>query len=159
MSSVLITVSGPDRPGVTGGLFTSLATHRVEVLDIDQAVIRGQLTLGVLVGTPEDPDGLRNDVELAMGELGMDVRVAIDQPGDDRRRFPTHAVVVLGRPLQAGSTSRRSSVLPTIRSPDSSCRFGRLTTRPCGRPLSRSEQLPAWTSRWSGSGSRAGRSG
>ena len=101
MSSVLITVTGPDRPGVTGVLFTALAAHRVEVLDIDQAVIRGQLTLGVLVGTPEDPDGLRSDVEQAMGALGMDVRVAIDQPGDDRRRFPTHAVVVLGRPLQA----------------------------------------------------------
>ena len=36
-----------------------------------------------------------------MAALGMSVRVAIDQPGDDRRRFPTHAVVVLGRPLQA----------------------------------------------------------
>ena len=36
-----------------------------------------------------------------MAALGMSVRVAIDQPGDDQRRFPTHAVVVLGRPLQA----------------------------------------------------------
>ena len=59
MSSVLITVTGPDRPGVTGVLFTALAAHRVEVLDIDQAVIRAQLTLGVLVGTPEDPQALR----------------------------------------------------------------------------------------------------
>ena len=54
---MLITVTGPDRPGVTGVLFTALAAHRVEVLDIDQAVIRGQLTLGVLVGTAEDPRG------------------------------------------------------------------------------------------------------
>src|SRR4029077_19877961 len=90
-----------DRPGVTGVLFTSLAAHSVEVLDIDRAVIRQQLTLGVLVGTAEDPEGLQGDVEGAMGALGMSVRVAIDQPGDDRRRFPTHAVVVLGRPLQA----------------------------------------------------------
>ncbi len=101
MSSVLITVTGPDRPGVTGELFSALAAHSVDVLDIDQAVIRGQLTLGVLVGTAEDPVGLQDDVERAMGLLGMSVRVAIDQPGDDRRRFPTHAIVVLGRPLQA----------------------------------------------------------
>ena len=59
MSSVLITVTGPDRPGVTGVLFSALATHRVEVLDIDQAVIRGQLTLGVLVRTPDDPERLQ----------------------------------------------------------------------------------------------------
>jgi phosphoserine phosphatase len=101
MSTVLITVTGPDRPGVTGVLFTALAAHRVEVLDIDQAVIRKQLTLGVLVGTAEDPEGLQEDVEQAMSALGMGVRVAINQPGDDRRLSPTHAVVVLGRPLQA----------------------------------------------------------
>ena len=103
MSSVLITVTGADQPGVTGLLFTALGEHRVEVLDIDQAVIRGQLTLGVLVGTSEEPTALRRDVEKAMADLGMTVRVAVDQPGDDRRRFPTHAVVVLGRPLQAGA--------------------------------------------------------
>ncbi len=101
MSTVLITVTGQDRPGVTGVLFTALAAHRVEVLDIDQAVIRKQLTLGVLVGTAEDPEALQEDVEQAMSALGMGVRVAINQPGDDRRLSPTHAVVVLGRPLQA----------------------------------------------------------
>ncbi len=101
MSSVLITVTGADHPGVTGVLFSALASHRVEVLDIDQAVIRGQLTLGVLVGTPEDPEGLQEDVEQAMASVGMTVRVAIDPPGDGRRRLPSHAVVVLGRPLRA----------------------------------------------------------
>ncbi len=101
MSSVLIIVTGPDRPGVTGVLFTALAGHRVDVLDIDQAVIRGQLTLGVTVGTPEDPEGLQEDVEQAMAVLGMTVRVSIDPRAEDSRRFPTHAVVVLGRPLQA----------------------------------------------------------
>ena len=110
MSSVLITVTGPDRPGVTGVLFSALAAHRVEVLDIDQAVIRGQLTLGVLVGIQDDPESLQEDVEHAMASVQMTVRVGIDQPGDDRRRFPTHAVVVLGRPLQAsaiGALARR----------------------------------------------------
>jgi len=103
MSRVLVIVTGPDRPGVTGALFRALAAHQVEVLDIDQAVIRGQLTLGVLVGTEDDPARLQTDVEQAMAGLGMSVRVTIDQPGDDIRRFPTHAVVVLGRPLQASA--------------------------------------------------------
>ena len=31
-SSVLITVSGRDRPGVTGALFTVLATHDVDAM-------------------------------------------------------------------------------------------------------------------------------
>ena len=112
MSSVLITVTGPDRPGVTGVLFSALAAHRVEVLDIDQAVIRGQLTLGVLVGIQDDPESLQEDVEHAMASVRMTVRVGIDQPGDDRRRFPTHAVVVLG-PTAAGQRDRRAG--PAVR--------------------------------------------
>ena len=84
-------------------MFAALGAHRVEVLDIDQAVIRGQLTLGVLVRTTEDPQPIRADVERAMQAKGMAVRVGIDQPGDDRRRSPTHVVVMLGRPLQAAA--------------------------------------------------------
>ncbi len=101
MASVLITVSGPDRPGVTGVLFTALAAHRVDLLDVDQVVIRGALTLGVLVTSPGDPEALQEDVEQAMHSLGMGVAVAIDRAGDTDRRLPTHVVVVLGRPLQA----------------------------------------------------------
>ena len=82
-------------------MFRALATHSVEVLDIDQAVIRGQLTLGVLVRTAEDAEPIKVDVERAMRSMGMTVRVGVDQPGDADRRTATHAIVVLGRPLQA----------------------------------------------------------
>ena len=84
-------------------MFTALATHSVEVLDIDQAVIRGQLTLGVLVRTAEDAAPLKADVERAMRVMDMTVRVGVDQPADEVRRTATHAVVVLGRPLQAAA--------------------------------------------------------
>lgn len=100
MSSVLITVTGPDRPGVTGVLFTALAGHHVEVLDIDQAVIRGALTLGVLVRTGRDPESLQEQVEQAMATVGMQVRVSIN-PDEDTDRVASHVVVVLGRPLTA----------------------------------------------------------
>ena len=79
MASVLVTVSGPDKPGVTGVLFTALSAHHVEVLDVDQVVIRGALTLGVLVATPGDPEALQEHVEQAMHSLGMRVSVAIDR--------------------------------------------------------------------------------
>lgn len=100
-SSVLITVTGADRPGVTGLLFTALAAHRVDVLDIDQVVIRNNLTLGVLVAAAGDPEALQEDVEHAMATLGMTVRVGIDHIEHLHRRSATHVVVVLGRPLQA----------------------------------------------------------
>lgn len=103
LSTVLVTVTGPDHPGVTGALFTTLAGHGVEVLDIDQAVIRGHLTLGVLVAGSADAIALQDAVQQAMSAIGMTVRVEIDLPGAGERRSATHVVVVLGRPLQAGA--------------------------------------------------------
>ena len=83
MSTVLITVTGPDRPGVTGVLFTVLSAHGVEVRDVEQVVIRGALTLGVLVATDRDPEGLQERVEQAMASMGMAVRVVVDPAGGD----------------------------------------------------------------------------
>ena len=48
-TTVLVTVTGPDRPGVTSVLLAALSRHRVSLLDVEQVVIRGRLTLGVLV--------------------------------------------------------------------------------------------------------------
>ena len=46
---MLITVTGVDQPGVTSALFEVLSRHKVELLNVEQVVIRGRLTLGVLV--------------------------------------------------------------------------------------------------------------
>ncbi|RIJ77007.1 phosphoserine phosphatase SerB [Nakamurella silvestris] len=108
--SVLITVSGADRPGVTGLLFTVLSQHEVDVVDVDQVVVRGRLTLGVVVETTGDPERLQEAVEQAMDTLKMRVDVVIGDDGESSKRTPTHVLVVLGKPLQAkaiGSLARR----------------------------------------------------
>ena len=46
---MLITVTGVDQPGVTSALFEVLSRHGVELLNVEQVVIRGRLTLGVLL--------------------------------------------------------------------------------------------------------------
>jgi phosphoserine phosphatase len=88
---------------VTGVLFTALAARRVEVLDVEQVVVRGALTLGVLVATDGDPEAVQEAVEQAMASVHMKVRVSVSGPTgpDSESRVPTHMVVVLGRPLQA----------------------------------------------------------
>ena len=50
--TLLLTVAGHDRPGVTSALFDVLADYPVDVLDIEQIVLRGRLILGVLVTSP-----------------------------------------------------------------------------------------------------------
>jgi phosphoserine phosphatase len=101
-TNVLITVTGPDRPGVSSVLFAALTRHGVDLLDVEQVVVRGQLTLGALVAAHRDPDGLREAVEQAMAGIAMQVQTSIET-GDDpaARRRSTHVVVVLGRPITA----------------------------------------------------------
>ncbi|MDT5354961.1 MAG: phosphoserine phosphatase, partial [Mycobacterium sp.] len=55
--SILITVTGVDQPGVTSALFDVLSRYEVELLNVEQVVIRGRLTLGVLVTCREDVAG------------------------------------------------------------------------------------------------------
>jgi phosphoserine phosphatase len=99
-TSVLITVTGPDRPGVSSVLFAALTRHGVDLLDVEQVVVQGQLTLGALVAAHHDPEGVADSVEQAMASIGMDVRTSLE-PGDGPRRVPTHVVVLTGRPITA----------------------------------------------------------
>lgn len=101
-TNVLITVSGPDKPGVTSVLFGALTRHGVAVRDVEQVVIRGRLVLGVLVETEGDPEGLQEIVEQAMATVGMRVDVEIGGQHEPVARFgSTHVLVVLGRPVTA----------------------------------------------------------
>ena len=106
MTPVLITTTGPDKPGVTSVLFAALTRHGVEMLDVEQVVIRGRLTLGVLVAVADDPEGLQESVEQAMATVAMHVDVRVgDEIGEDpfapARQGSTHVAVILGRPLTA----------------------------------------------------------
>jgi phosphoserine phosphatase len=104
--SVLVTVTGRDRPGVTSALFASLASHDVEVLDVEQVVIRGRLVLGILLALHGEPGSLRRAVTFCCDALGMEAEVQVaDSPRDvaSGRRRGRHHVIVLGRPLRAGA--------------------------------------------------------
>ncbi len=58
--TLLITLMGRDRPGVTAAMFSTLAEFGVEVLDIEQIVLRQRLVLGILVTAPRDVRKLSN---------------------------------------------------------------------------------------------------
>lgn len=101
-TSVLITVTGPDRSGVSSVLFAALTRHGVDLLDVEQVVIRGRLTLGALVSTPHDPEALQEAVEQAMAGISMQVETSLGAHDDPAaRRHSSHVVVVIGRPITA----------------------------------------------------------
>lgn len=49
-STILVNVHGPDQPGISAGLMDVLSATNAEVYDIEQIVVRGRLTLNVLIG-------------------------------------------------------------------------------------------------------------
>ncbi|MET7999128.1 phosphoserine phosphatase SerB [Amycolatopsis sp. NPDC005232] len=116
---VLITTTGPDKPGVSSVLFAVLTRHDVDVLDVEQVVIRGQLVLGVLAGVYRDPEGLQESVEQAMATVGMQVEVKIgDEIGADPfalgKQDSSHVLVMLGRPVTARSFSEVAARLAAL---------------------------------------------
>ncbi|MGH3561286.1 MAG: phosphoserine phosphatase SerB [Mycobacterium sp.] len=103
---VLITVTGVDQPGVTSALFEVLSRHQVELLNVEQVVIRGRLTLGVLVSAaPSVANGtaFRDEVEAAIHGVGLDVTIERSDDLPIIREPSTHTIVVLGRPITAAA--------------------------------------------------------
>ncbi len=109
-SGALLTVTGADRPGVTARLFGALGqVPGLEVVDVEQVVVHGELVLGVVVhehGGTDDQALAHRLAPLAAGvgtASGMHVRVEPAAAaagsgglGDGVRR---HHVIVLGRPV------------------------------------------------------------
>ncbi|MCO6009380.1 phosphoserine phosphatase SerB [Actinoallomurus purpureus] len=99
--TLLITLTGRDRPGVTSRLFSTLAAFPVTVADVEQVVIRGRLVLGVLVSYGADTDIGRvwAAAEKIAADLGMEIELAAGSGnGGPRRRGRLH-VTILGSPL------------------------------------------------------------
>ena len=99
-TTLLVTLTGRDRPGVTSRLFSALAGPGLTVLDIEQVVIRGRLILGALLGCGDDPDltAIHRAVRALAADLGLDAEITMGSAEPGRRRGQLH-VTVLGSPL------------------------------------------------------------
>jgi phosphoserine phosphatase len=98
--TVLVTLTGRDRPGVTSRLFSALSAHDLTVLDVEQVVIRGHLVLGVLLACPQAPDltAIHGQISALAHDLGMNAEITLGSGEQPRQRGRLH-VTVLGNPL------------------------------------------------------------
>ncbi len=108
----VVIVSGADRPGVSGAFFRVLASHQVQLLDVEQSQFRGRLNLASLIGVdPARVETLKEGLSETLRGFGQSVSVEVQETLHSTRPLSTHAVVVLGDPVTASHVSRIGQTL------------------------------------------------
>ena len=101
--TLLITLTGKDRPGVTSSILSTLALAGVVVVDIEQILLRRRLILGVLVTAPRDWKKLKSAIEETAAALDMSVEVDRGSGDNKPRREGRSHVTIIGTPLKASA--------------------------------------------------------
>ena len=105
--TVLVILTGRDRPGVTATLFTALCQHRVTVLDMEQIIVHGRLVLAVLLGVDADTRGdVRATVHAVASDLGMEAETIVGSAESVSDAGPRVHITVMGSPLRPSAVAR-----------------------------------------------------
>ena len=106
--TLLLTLTGPDRPGVTRRLCDILAEHQVVIIDIEQIVVRSQLMLSFLFTAPvaSRNDQLAVDVREFGTTQGFDVLLHKGDAETEPSRHDRIQVTVMGSPLRPSAIAR-----------------------------------------------------
>ncbi|MCQ4083366.1 phosphoserine phosphatase SerB [Streptomyces sp. RB6PN25] len=107
--TLLVKIFGKDKPGITAGLFDTLAAYGVDVVDIEQVVTRGRMVLCALVTVPPGGSSAEGELRATVHSWAESIKMQaeiISGVGDNRpRRTGRSHVTVLGHPLTAESTA------------------------------------------------------
>lgn len=109
LTPAVITVTGPDRPGVSAATFRVLSAHQAQLLDVEQAQFRGRMNLAAYVGVEAASlDTLKHGLEetLRQHNQRVSLEVITDNSAATSKPRSTHVVVVLGNPVTATDVSR-----------------------------------------------------
>lgn len=112
-SELLLTVTGPDGPGITAKLSKILAEHEIALLDVEQVVVRGQLTLCFLLNIDQEHPALK-ELLFAAKNLGQELQFRIINKNIDRKKDfkgSRFAVTLLGDPVSSSAVHVLSRVL------------------------------------------------
>ena len=116
--AVLIHFSGHDHPGLTTELTSTMARHRISILDIGQAVVHESLSLAILIELPPHSSlaALKAALIVRAHELDLQVRFTTIRPeglqhwlsGLNRQHF---IITILGRAITAEHLARVTSII------------------------------------------------
>ena len=110
----LVRLSGTDRPGITAAVLAALDAAGVVLFEMDQLVVRGKLTLDLLVETTG-----ATDLDVTLGVLATDLGVRLDvepapaaDPSANSR--PRSVVTVIAPRLTAGALAAVTEIVAHV---------------------------------------------
>ena len=97
----LILVSGEDRPGITESLMKTLSAFSVNIIDIEQLVIRDRLLLTVLLSLDEaHAEAITEDLNALQEQIGLDIAIDFTQQDSTKMSGETLRVVIVGNAIK-----------------------------------------------------------
>jgi phosphoserine phosphatase len=99
-NAILVRINGKDTPGITAGLLDILALSGARVFDMEQIVVRGRLTLDLLVELPDGHSTLKDLLYFGwQRDISVEFEVIEEEPVPEAG--VRHAVTVLAPDLTA----------------------------------------------------------
>jgi len=113
---VLITMTGPDKPGIIAAVTGYIAASGARIRDIEQTVTHTLLSLSMLIdfsGGDSDQKPLIKELLFLAKELGLDLDFQVLTEAEYRRKSTRHAYVVtiMGGEVNALALARISAIL------------------------------------------------
>lgn len=109
--SLMLNITGFDKPGITSRLFEALPSD-IAVIDVEQVVVKGILTLAVLVeiADQDEPSVIADAVRDALSASAMQVSSEVTDSAD--KDHPAQLVVtLLGSPLSSANLAAVSQII------------------------------------------------
>lgn len=97
--TLLVTLTGDDRAGVSRDLFNDLASLRPIVLDLEQVITRGRISLTALLDVHGREAEAKAIVQRTAYRLGLTATLSSGFGDNQPRRTGRAAITILGRPL------------------------------------------------------------
>jgi len=97
----LILVSGEDRPGITQSLMQVLSQFSVNVIDVEQLIIRDRLLLTVLITLDEShAEAVAADLSILQEEIGLDIAIDFVHHEQNNENSELLNVVIIGESIK-----------------------------------------------------------
>ncbi len=97
----LILISGEDRPGITQSLMKVLSQFSVNIIDVEQLIIRDRLLLTVLITLDENhAEAVAADLSILQEEIGLDIAIDFVHHEQNNDNSELLNVVIIGESIK-----------------------------------------------------------